>query len=75
MNEFIFLRRAYDCDCYKDKRKDDDYHQIKTNEPLSHRDIIQELLIRGFTSECEHIIYVGLVYNNDAGVYDIILDS
>ena len=75
MNELIFLRRAYDCSCFNDKRKDDDYHQIKTDEPLSHRDIIQELLIRGLTSECDHNIYVGLVYNNDAGVYDIILDS
>ena len=23
-NDLIFLRRAYDCDCYKDKLKNDD---------------------------------------------------
>ena len=67
----IFHLIMYILAVYKDKHKDDDYHQIKTDEPLSHRDTIQELLIRGFASECDHNIYVGLSYNSDTGVYDI----
>jgi hypothetical protein len=49
----IVLKNQYNCYCYTDQRRPDDYFVMRSNN-LTYRYIIQQLIDRNFAPNCNH---------------------